>query len=237
MDAKVEEFRNFTQGTLKVQEYTIRFICMMRYAPEETSSDKKEMYHYKKGLNSRLKIALLGHECRTLRQMINKVLEMERDRLEADAQRERRRGVGVRVPHAPWPRGSVGLLCHSPALALPRELLRAVVVVSTPPIATAPLRAALLRARARVHGRHLRPPPQAVCPSRASPVASRVTSLRSIRRGPHPCRPLRGRHQPRERLTSQPAAISLTYCEGCSRRPLRGVRYVFGTGSFSFGYF
>jgi hypothetical protein len=67
MDAKVEEFRNFTQGTLKVQEYTTRFIRMMRYAPEETNTDKKKMYHYKKGLNSRLKIALLGHECRTLR--------------------------------------------------------------------------------------------------------------------------------------------------------------------------
>jgi hypothetical protein len=97
MDAKVEEFRNFTQGTLKVQEYTTRFIRMMWYAPEETSSDKK-MYHYKKGLNSRLKIALSGHECHTLWQMINKVLEMERARLEADAQRERkekrRRGKG-----------------------------------------------------------------------------------------------------------------------------------------------
>jgi hypothetical protein len=71
---------------------------MMRYAPEETSTDKKKMYHHKKGLNSCLKIALSGHECRTLRQMINKVLEMERGRLEADAQRERkekrRRGEG-----------------------------------------------------------------------------------------------------------------------------------------------
>jgi hypothetical protein len=66
MDAKVEEFRNFTQGTLKVQEYTTRFIRMMRYAPEETSSNKKNMYHYKKGLNSHLKMALSGHECHTL---------------------------------------------------------------------------------------------------------------------------------------------------------------------------
>jgi hypothetical protein len=49
-----------------VQEYTTRFIRMMRYAPEETSSNKKKMYHYKKGLNSCLKIALSGHECRTL---------------------------------------------------------------------------------------------------------------------------------------------------------------------------
>jgi hypothetical protein len=109
MDAKVEEFRNFTQGTLKVQEYTTRFICMMRYALEETSTDKK-MYHYKKGLNSRLKIYLSGHECRTLQQMINKVLEMERDHLEADAQRERkekrRRGKGSSRTPAPRQRGS-----------------------------------------------------------------------------------------------------------------------------------
>jgi hypothetical protein len=56
---------------------------MMWYAPEETSTDKK-MYHYKKGLNSCLKIALSGHECRTLQQMINKVLEMEIDHLETD---------------------------------------------------------------------------------------------------------------------------------------------------------
>jgi hypothetical protein len=110
MDAKVAEFRNFTQGTLKVQEYTTHFIFMMRYAPEETRSDKKKMYHYKKGLNSRLKIALSGHECCTLWQMINKVLEMERDRLEADAQRERkekrRRGKGSSRTPAPRQRGS-----------------------------------------------------------------------------------------------------------------------------------
>jgi hypothetical protein len=107
-----------------VQEYTTRFIHMMRYAPEETSTDKKKMYHYKKGLNLRLKIALSGHECHTLRQMINKVLEMERDRLEANAQRERKekrhRGEGSSRTR---PRDSVGLLRCSPALALPRELL------------------------------------------------------------------------------------------------------------------
>jgi hypothetical protein len=86
-----------------VQEYTTHFIRMMRYTPEETSTDKKKMYHYKKGLNSCLKIALSGHECRTLRQMINKVLEMERDHLEADTQRERKekRCKGEGSSHTP----------------------------------------------------------------------------------------------------------------------------------------
>ena len=57
---------------------------MMRYAPGETDTEKKKMYCFKKGLNPRLKVALSGHAYRTLREMVNKVLEMERDRLEVD---------------------------------------------------------------------------------------------------------------------------------------------------------
>jgi hypothetical protein len=55
----------------------------MRYTPSETDSEKKKMYFFKKGLNTRLKVALSGHTCYTLCEMINKVLEMERDHLEA----------------------------------------------------------------------------------------------------------------------------------------------------------
>ena len=57
---------------------------MMRYAPGETDS-KKKMHIFKKGLNTCLKVALSGHTCYSLREMINKVLVMERDRLEANA--------------------------------------------------------------------------------------------------------------------------------------------------------
>jgi hypothetical protein len=62
MDAKVEEFRNISQGSQKVQEYTTHFTRMMRYAPRETDTEKKKkMYYFKKGLNSHLKVALSGH--------------------------------------------------------------------------------------------------------------------------------------------------------------------------------
>ena len=57
---------------------------MMGYALGEIDSKKKKMY-FKKGLNRCLKVALSGHTCYTLRKMINKVLVMERDRLEANA--------------------------------------------------------------------------------------------------------------------------------------------------------
>ena len=57
---------------------------MTRYAPGETDFEKKVDF-FKKGLNTCLKVALSGHTCYTLREMINKVLVMERDHLEADA--------------------------------------------------------------------------------------------------------------------------------------------------------
>ena len=43
------------------------------------------MYFFNKGLSTCLKVALLGHTCYTLWEMINKVLVMERDHLDADA--------------------------------------------------------------------------------------------------------------------------------------------------------
>ena len=64
---------------------------MMRYAPGETDSEKKKMYFFKKGLNTRLKVALLGHTYYTLREIFNKVLLMERDRLDTDALYKERR--------------------------------------------------------------------------------------------------------------------------------------------------
>ena len=85
MNAKVEEFRNISQGSQKIQEYANCFTRMMRYAPGETDSEKKKMYFFKKGLNTRIMVAISGHTCYTLREIIHKALEMERDCFEAKA--------------------------------------------------------------------------------------------------------------------------------------------------------
>jgi hypothetical protein len=61
------------------------------------------MYYFKKGLNSRLKVALSGHACRTLCEMVNKVLEMERDRLEADALHKEKKRRFESSSHGPAP--------------------------------------------------------------------------------------------------------------------------------------
>jgi hypothetical protein len=115
MDAKVEEFCNISQGSQKVQEYTTCFTHMMRYALGETDTEKKKMYCFKKGLNPRLKVAVLGHACCTLREMVNKVLEMERDRLEADAfhKEKRRFESSSRGPASQRPRAHVLPQPHS----------------------------------------------------------------------------------------------------------------------------
>jgi len=57
---------------------------MMWYAPSEIGFEKKKMYFFKKGLNTYIKVAILGHSYYTLREMIHKALEMERDHLEDD---------------------------------------------------------------------------------------------------------------------------------------------------------
>ena len=73
---------------------------MMRYALGETNSKKKKMYFFKKGLNTLLKVALLGHTCYTLWEMINKVLEMERDCLEANALYKEKKRQSESTSHA-----------------------------------------------------------------------------------------------------------------------------------------
>ena len=59
------------------------------------------MYFFKKGLNTCLKVALSGHTCYTLQEVINKVLEMERDHLEADALYKEKKCPSESTSHAP----------------------------------------------------------------------------------------------------------------------------------------
>ena len=91
---------------------------MMRYAPGETDSEKK-MYFFKKGLNTRLKVALSCHTYYTLQEMINKVLVMERDRLEADALYKKKKCWSESTSHAP---ASQRPRAHVPSLPHPRAV-------------------------------------------------------------------------------------------------------------------
>ncbi|CAN6172181.1 unnamed protein product [Urochloa humidicola] len=93
MDRKAEEFRKLTMGSMTVQEYTHKFQKLMRYAPDDTDTEKKKIYCYKRGLHRGMKLNLEAHDFTSLHQLIGKALRVEKVRMEcADASlRDRKR--------------------------------------------------------------------------------------------------------------------------------------------------
>ena len=68
---KVEEFRNMTQGTMKVHEYARHFTRMMRYVPVETDTEEKKMFWFHRGLNYEIRIILVGDDYSSFMSMVN----------------------------------------------------------------------------------------------------------------------------------------------------------------------
>ncbi|CAN6205626.1 unnamed protein product [Urochloa humidicola] len=80
VDQKVEEFRNLKMGKMTVQEYANKFQQLMRYAPDETNTEKKKIYYFRKDLHHGMKLHLEAHEVTTLHQLIGKALRIEKVR-------------------------------------------------------------------------------------------------------------------------------------------------------------
>lgn len=53
-EAKAEEFMKLKQGKISVQEYTLKFNQLSRYAPEMTSSMRVQMRKFDFGLSDDL---------------------------------------------------------------------------------------------------------------------------------------------------------------------------------------
>ena len=79
MEAKAEEFRNLQMGTMSVQEYTTKFIQLMRYVLEYIETKKQRKYYYMKGLPRAMQSILVGHNFLTLKELINKASLVEID--------------------------------------------------------------------------------------------------------------------------------------------------------------
>jgi hypothetical protein len=93
MEAKAEEFRNIKMGKDRVIEYTTHFTNLMRYAPSYVvNSEKEKLYYYHKGLNPHIKLKFGGIESNKLRALVDRCIQIEKDRDEAGEEyRERRR--------------------------------------------------------------------------------------------------------------------------------------------------
>jgi hypothetical protein len=82
MDRKANEFRHLKMGGMSVQEYANRFQELMRYVPDDTNTEKKKVYWFRKGLHKGIAHHLSAHDCSTLLSIIDKTLIIERSRLE-----------------------------------------------------------------------------------------------------------------------------------------------------------
>jgi hypothetical protein len=93
MEAKAEEFRNIKMGKDRVTEYTTRFTNLLRYAPSYVVNfEKEKLYYYRKGLNPHIKLKFGGIESNTIRALVDRCIQIEKDRDEAGEEyRERKR--------------------------------------------------------------------------------------------------------------------------------------------------
>jgi hypothetical protein len=76
MDRKVDEFWHLKMGGMSVQEYANRFQELMRYVPDDTNTEKKKVYWFRKGLHRRMAHHLAAHDCLTLCTIIDKALSV-----------------------------------------------------------------------------------------------------------------------------------------------------------------
>jgi hypothetical protein len=81
MNRKADEFHHLKMGD---DHAGVRqpLPGMMRYAPDDTNTEKKKVYWFRKGLHRGMAHHLVAHDCSTLRTMIDKALIVERSRLE-----------------------------------------------------------------------------------------------------------------------------------------------------------
>jgi hypothetical protein len=82
MDRKADEFRHLKMEGMSVQEYVNRYQELMRYVSDDTNTEKKKVYWFRKGLHKGMAHHLSAHDCPTLRSIIDKALIIERSRLE-----------------------------------------------------------------------------------------------------------------------------------------------------------
>ena len=66
-------------GTMSVQEYTTKFIQLMRYVPKNTETEKQRKYYYMKGLPRAMQSILVDHDFLTQKEPINKASLVEID--------------------------------------------------------------------------------------------------------------------------------------------------------------
>jgi hypothetical protein len=86
MKLKRKEFADLKQGGMTVNEYLNSFIQLLRYAPDDVSTDEKKHDMFLNVLNDDIQFQLLNTDCTDFQHMVdkaivveNKIREMEKD--------------------------------------------------------------------------------------------------------------------------------------------------------------
>ena len=85
-------------GTMSVQEYTTKFIQLMRYVPEYIETEKQRKYYYMNGLPRAMQSILIGHDFLTLKELINKASLVEIDLKQTALEKEVLRNEKRKMP-------------------------------------------------------------------------------------------------------------------------------------------
>lgn len=94
MIQKAQEFRTMTQGTMRVEEYAQHFTKMMRYAPDDVTTEKKKVLWFLHGLHRGLRQILMGSVNRSLHILMDTTIAFEREKLDLeDSLRTKKRRV------------------------------------------------------------------------------------------------------------------------------------------------
>lgn len=91
MEDRREEFLHLVQGSMSVRQYETEFHRLARYARDVVSTCADMCRRFKRGLNSRIQLALLGIETSDLTKLFHLAQAVERLKAEEEAERNAKR--------------------------------------------------------------------------------------------------------------------------------------------------
>jgi hypothetical protein len=77
MKLKIKEFADLKQGGMTVNEYLNSFIQLLRYAPDDISTDEKKQDMFLNGLNDDIQFQLLNTDYADFQHMVDKAIVIE----------------------------------------------------------------------------------------------------------------------------------------------------------------
>jgi hypothetical protein len=106
-EAKAREFATLAQGTMTVEQYAARFMELVRFAPYLVPDEERKARKFEEGLYPRIYDRVYSHNLRTLAEVVERAIIVERGLQRTAAyyeQQKRKAPSQPSVPQKPWKR-------------------------------------------------------------------------------------------------------------------------------------